>query len=99
MSAIEHDRLAPPARTRHSASVSRFLLPLIRYEEVVLFVLFLLVAAFFAVAVPSARTSNTYLDLLRDVSPNLIAAIGLRCCYSPASSTSRSARCSPSLAW
>jgi ribose transport system permease protein len=77
MSAIEHDRIAPSVRTRHSASVSRFLLPLIRYEEVVLFVLFLLVAAFFAVAVPSARTSNTYLDLLRDVSPNLIAAIGL----------------------
>ncbi|HLL49127.1 MAG TPA: ABC transporter permease, partial [Thermomicrobiales bacterium] len=77
MSAIEQDRAAPVLATRQPGALSRFLLPVIRHEEIALFGLFLLVAAFFAVAVPSARTSGTYLDLLRDVSPNLIAAIGV----------------------
>lgn len=77
MAAIEQDRIPPaPARQQPSA-LSRFLLPLIRHEEVLLFTIFLLVAAFFAIAVPSSRTPTTYLDLLRDVSPNLIAAIGV----------------------
>ncbi len=39
--------------------------------------MFLIVSGFFAVAVPAAREPGTYLDLLRDVSPNLIAAIGV----------------------
>jgi ribose transport system permease protein len=76
MAAIEQDRSAPAAR-RPSQGVSRLLLPLIRHEEVLLFTLFLLVAAFFAITVPSARSGSTYLDLLRDVAPNLIAAIGM----------------------
>ncbi|MGH2616358.1 MAG: ABC transporter permease [Thermomicrobiales bacterium] len=77
MSAIEHDRGPLPLATRRPQGLSRMLLPIIRHEEVLLFALFLLVAGFFAVAVPSARTGGTYLDLLRDVSPNLIAAIGV----------------------
>lgn len=55
----------------------RFLLPVARHEEVGLLLLFLLVAAFFVIATPSARSASTFLDLLRDVSPNLIAAVGL----------------------
>jgi len=74
MAAIERDLHAPRPAT---GGIRRALLPLARHEEVALFALFLLVAAFFAAAVPSARTSGTYLDLLRDVSPNLIAAIGV----------------------
>jgi ribose/xylose/arabinose/galactoside ABC-type transport system permease subunit len=77
MSAIEHDRAARVIPSRQPGALGRFMLPLIRHEEIALFGLFLLVAAFFAAAVPSARTSGTYLDLLRDVSPNLIAAIGV----------------------
>jgi ribose transport system permease protein len=76
MAAIEQDRSAP-AVARPAGAASRVLLPLLRHEEVLLFTLFLLVAAFFAVAVPAARSGSTYLDLLRDVSPNLIAAIGM----------------------
>ena len=76
MAAIEQDRTAPVG-ARQPSALSRLLLPLIRHEEVLLFTLFLLVAAFFAIAVPSARTGSIYLDLLRDVSPNLIAAIGV----------------------
>ena len=77
MSTVEHDRGPFPLARRQSRGFSRRLLPVIRHEEVVLFGLFLLVAAFFALAVPSSRGSGTYLDLLRDVSPNLIAAIGV----------------------
>lgn len=76
MAAIERDRGAP-LPTGQPNRLSRALLPLIRHEEVLLFALFLLVAAFFAIVVPSARSPGTYLDLLRDVSPNLIAAIGM----------------------
>lgn len=76
MAAIERDRAAPLA-PRQIGGWRRALVPLIRHEEVLLFALFLLVAAFFAISVPSARSASTYLDLLRDVSPNLIAAIGV----------------------
>jgi ribose transport system permease protein len=76
MAAIEQDRSAP-AGARQPDALGRILLPLIRHEEALLFTLFLLVAGFFALAVPSARSGSTYLDLLRDVSPNLIAAIGV----------------------
>src|SRR5918993_6131732 len=77
MSAIEHDHGTRVLAARQPGALSRFMLPVIRHEEIALFGLFLFVAAFFAAAVPSARTSGTYLDLLRDVSPNLIAAIGV----------------------
>jgi ribose/xylose/arabinose/galactoside ABC-type transport system permease subunit len=77
MSAIEHDRGPLPLVKRQPGGLSRILLPVIRHEEIVLFGLFLIVAVFFAIAVPSSRGSGTYLDLLRDVSPNLIAAIGV----------------------
>lgn len=76
MAAIEQDRIAP-VTARQPSALSRLLLPLIRHEEVLLFTIFLLVAGFFALAVPAARTGGTYLDLLREVSPNLIAAIGM----------------------
>ncbi len=77
MSAIEHDHGPLPLAKRQPRGLSRLMLPVIRHEEVLLFGLFLLVALFFALAVPSSRGSGTYLDLLRDVSPNLIAAIGV----------------------
>ena len=74
MAAIDRDiRAARP----EAGGLRRALVALARHEEVALFALFLLVAALFAAMVPSARTSGTYLDLLRDVSPNLIAAIGV----------------------
>lgn len=76
MAAIEQDRGVPLA-ARQPSTLSRLILPLIRHEELLLFTIFLLVAAFFAIVVPSARGGSTYLDLLRDVSPNLIAAIGV----------------------
>jgi ribose transport system permease protein len=50
---------------------------LARHEELSLALLFLLVVAFFAAFESAARSGGTYLDLLRDVSPNLIAAIGV----------------------
>ena len=77
MAAIEQDRVPPAPAQQQPGALSRFLLPLIRHEEVLLFTIFLLVAAFFAIAVPSSRSATTYLDLLRDVSPNLIATIGV----------------------
>lgn len=76
MAAIEQDRSAPLA-ARPANSPPRWLVSFIRHEEVLLFTIFLLVAAFFAATVPAARSGATYLDLLRDVSPNLIAAIGM----------------------
>jgi ribose transport system permease protein len=76
MAAIEQDRSAHARGGRREAG-GGWLIPLIRHEEVLLFTIFLLVAAFFAITVPAARSSTTYLDLLRDVSPNLIAAIGM----------------------
>lgn len=77
MSAIEQNRAPGAIAPRRSAGIGRWALPLIRHEEVLLFALFLIVCGFFALAVPAARQPGTYLDLLRDVSPNLIAAIGL----------------------
>ncbi len=77
MSAIEQDRTPHALAPRRSAGIDRWALPLIRHEEILLFVLFLIVCGFFALAVPAARQPGTYLDLLRDVSPNLIAAIGV----------------------
>jgi ribose transport system permease protein len=76
MAAIERDRV-PPGAVKEQSAANRLLLSLIEHEEVLLLTLFLLVAAFFAIAVPSARSGSTYLDLLRDVSPNLIAAVGV----------------------
>lgn len=76
MAAIERDRV-PPGAAKEQSSGNRLLLSFIEHEEVLLLTLFLLVAAFFALAVPSARSGSTYLDLLRDVSPNLIAAVGV----------------------
>src|SRR3954447_92521 len=76
MAAIEQDRAAPLAARAPSAP-NRWLVSLLRHEEVLLFTIFLLVSAFFAITVPAARSGTTYLDLLRDVSPNLIAAIGM----------------------
>lgn len=55
----------------------RALLPIARNEELVLLLLFVAVAVFFLIAAPASRTPATFLDLLRDSSPNLIAAIGL----------------------
>lgn len=76
MSAIPNTTSSVPAPTRN-VGWRRLLLPVARHEEVGLLLLFLLVAAFFVIAAPSARSASTFLDLLRDVSPNLIAAVGL----------------------
>jgi ribose transport system permease protein len=46
-------------------------------EEAVLAVLLLALMAFLMVTVPTARQARTYFDLLREVSPNLIAAVGI----------------------
>jgi ribose/xylose/arabinose/galactoside ABC-type transport system permease subunit len=76
MAAIEPGRSAPLV-VRPSSAPPRWLVSLLRHEEVLLFTIFLLVAAFFSITVPAARSGTTYLDLVRDVSPNLIAAIGM----------------------
>jgi ribose/xylose/arabinose/galactoside ABC-type transport system permease subunit len=75
VAAIEQDRSAPLVARQSSAP--RWLVSFLRHEEVLLFTIFLLVAAFFSITVPAARSGATYLDLVRDVSPNLIAAIGM----------------------
>lgn len=77
MAAIHPDRSAAAPSAGGGGGIRRRLLPAVRHEEIALLGLFLLVAAFFAVAVPSARSGGTYLDLLRDAAPNLIAAIGV----------------------
>jgi len=50
---------------------------LLRHEEVSLLLLLGAVVLFFLIAEPSARNARTYLDLLRELSPTLIAAIGI----------------------
>jgi len=50
---------------------------LARSEEGILLVVLALLVAIVAGQVPSAREAGTYLDLLREVSPNLIAAVGI----------------------
>jgi ribose/xylose/arabinose/galactoside ABC-type transport system permease subunit len=46
-------------------------------EVVVLGILVLALAGFLMIMVPSARQPRTYFDLMREISPNLIAAIGV----------------------
>lgn len=48
-----------------------------RHEELSLLLLLGAVVLFFVAVEPSARSARTYLDLLREVSPTLIAAIGI----------------------
>ncbi len=50
---------------------------LVQNEEIALTVLLGVVVIFFAFQAPPAREVKTYLDLLREVSPNLIAAVGI----------------------
>lgn len=50
---------------------------LLRYEELGLLLLLVLVVGFFAVQVPTARQGGTYIDLLREVAPNMVAAVGI----------------------
>jgi ribose/xylose/arabinose/galactoside ABC-type transport system permease subunit len=76
VAAIEQERSAPLV-ARPTSAPPRWLVSFLRHEEVLLFTIFLLVAAFFSITVPAARSGATYLDLVRDVSPNLIAAIGM----------------------
>ena len=59
-----------PAGWRRAAGLAR-------HEELSLAILFLIVVAFFVIVESSARSGGTYLGLLRDVSPNLIAGIGI----------------------
>jgi ribose/xylose/arabinose/galactoside ABC-type transport system permease subunit len=70
MAAVTHDVTA----TRRSPSLLRLL---VRNEELGLSVLLVLVAIFFAIQTSSAREARTYLDLLREVSPNVVAAVGI----------------------
>lgn len=46
-------------------------------EAVLLAILVLALIAFLMVAVPTARQPRTYFDLLREISPNLIAGVGV----------------------
>ena len=52
-------------------------MPLIRYEELSLVGLFVLVAIFFIIVEPTARDASHLTSLLRDFSPNLIAVVGI----------------------
>src|SRR5919202_816162 len=70
MAAVTHDVTA----TRRSPNLLRLL---VRNEELGLSVLLVLVAIFFAIQTSSAREARTYLDLLREVSPNVVAAVGI----------------------
>lgn len=65
-------------KTASGESISTGILQrLARYKEVGLLLLLIAVIAFFAIQVPAARQSRVYLDLLREMSPYLIAAIGI----------------------
>ena len=55
----------------------RRLARLTRNEELTLAVLFLAVVGFFLIVEPTSRSTATFFDLLRDTSPNLIAAVGV----------------------
>ena len=77
MAAIHPDQSAAAPGAGSRGGLRRRLLPVIRHEEIALLGLLLLVVAFFALAVPTARSGGTYLDLLRESSAGLIAAIGL----------------------
>lgn len=50
---------------------------LLQHEEAILALLLLGLMVFLAIAVPTSRQPRTYFDLLREVSPNLIAAVGI----------------------
>jgi ribose transport system permease protein len=50
---------------------------LLANEAVLLGILVLALIAFLMIVVPTARQPRTYFDLLREISPNLIAAIGV----------------------
>lgn len=70
------------ARNRVGGTVARSAPPgwvrrLLRNEDLSLLILFAAVVLFFLIAEPSVRNARTYLDLLRELSPTLIAAIGI----------------------
>jgi ribose transport system permease protein len=67
------DRNAAPAAIRRPGITQR----LFKSEEIMLLVLFALVAAVFLIMVPAARQTRVFLDLSREMSPNLIAVIGI----------------------
>src|SRR5258706_3614658 len=50
---------------------------LVGYEEFGLGLLLIIVVVFFMITVPTAREARVYFDLLREVSPNLIAVAGM----------------------
>jgi ribose transport system permease protein len=50
---------------------------LLKHEEAILALLLLALMIFLAIVVPTSRQTRTYFDLLREVSPNLIAAVGI----------------------
>jgi ribose transport system permease protein len=67
--------LAPSVSTRKRKPWwKRYLLA---NEAVLLGILVLALIAFLMIVVPTARQPRTYFDLLREISPNLIAAIGV----------------------
>ena len=51
--------------------------PLLRHEELSLLAILTTVVLFFLAVEPSVRNARTYLDLLRELSPTLIAAVGM----------------------
>jgi ribose transport system permease protein len=66
-----------PQASKIAKPSSGIILKLVQYEELVLAIILALLIGFFVVQSPPAREFKTYLDLLREVSPNLIAAVGM----------------------
>ena len=62
-----------PAVSKNGDNLKRILTS----QEFILFLLFVIEVAIFFVSVPVARKSKVYFDLLREISPNLIAVIGI----------------------
>ena len=63
-------------QTKAKTRVPNWVLRILQHEEIVLFVLLVAVTLYFMITVPAMRQSRVYFDLLRQVSPNLIAAVG-----------------------
>ncbi|MCP4165054.1 MAG: ABC transporter permease [Chloroflexi bacterium] len=53
-----------------------WLVRILRHEEIVLLIVLIAVILFFWITVPATRQSRVYFDVLRQMSPNIIAALG-----------------------
>ena len=62
--------------TKPKTRTPGWVLRLLQHEEIVLLIVLVAVIAFFWITVPAARQTRAYFDVLRQVSPNIIAAVG-----------------------